>query len=277
MQKLERTLHRMAAWLLALMLYIVCVTIAYAVLTNAIWPNDPGKNVHTKGSLTLDVGNARDGYILAQAEPGSKRYKMRVTKDNAVLMYDLNSNGQFEVFPLQLGSGKYSFELFRNVDANKYAQAGSIGFTVELKNEYAAFLLPNQYVPYDQNSPAVRLSDELCSGLSTDAEKLEAVRKYVKENFVYDFVKASTIKSGTMPSIEYLMEKRMGICQDIAAFTACMLRVQGIPTQMVIGYANQNYHAWNNVLIDGEFRRVDLTAELNSVYRDVTYTVERYY
>ena len=148
---------------------------------------------------------------------------------------------------------------------------------VQMDNEYAAFLLPNQYVSYNQDSEAVKISEEICDGLTTDAEKLEAVRNYIVSNYTYDYDKAKSVAGGTLPSIDYLLEHKMGICQDIAATAACMLRVQGIPTELVIGYANKYYHAWNSVLIDGEFQLVDLTAELNAAYQNVTYTVERFY
>ena len=266
MQKLERALHRTVAWLLALALYLAAITIAYAALSGVLWPEASGVNVFTKGGLTLDVSNAMNGYIMARSEPGNKRLKLRVVKGEAVLTYDLNSEGDYECFPLQMGSGDYGIELYRNVDGNRYSQEGSISFTVQLDD-----------VNYSESSEAVRISNEICAGLSTDREKVDAVRNYVVSNFTYDYDKAATIKSGTLPSIDYLLQNRKGICQDIAAFTACALRVQGIPTQFVVGYANNNYHAWNNVLIDGQFQRIDLTAEVNAYYQDVTYTTERIY
>ena len=39
-----------------------------------------------------------------------------------------------------------------------------------------------------------------------------------------------------------------------------LLRSQGIPTQMVMGYADITYHAWNNIYIDGEWVRYDATS-----------------
>ena len=69
----------------------------------------------------------------------------------------------------------------------------------------------------------------------------------------------------------------MGICQDLTALAACMLRVQGIPAKLVIGYADRSYHAWNNVLIDGEYVMLDVTADLKGISGNVVYTVERCY
>ena len=277
MQKLERALRRIAVWLFALMVYCFAVVIGYAILSGAMWPEASGANVQVNADLTLDISNSMDGYVMGKVGPNGNYYKLRVTKDGYQLMYDILADGQYITFPLQLGNGNYSFELFRNVGGSKYAQAGAVTVPVMLENAYAPFLLPNQYVNYNENSDAVRISEEICAGLTTDAEKLEAVRNYIRSNYTYDNNKAATVAAGTLPSIDYLLQNRMGICQDIAATVACMLRVQGIPTQLVIGYANKYYHAWNNVLIDGQFQLVDVTAELNSAYVGVTYTTERYY
>ena len=41
------------------------------------------------------------------------------------LTYDLNTSGDYEVFPLQLGDGSYTVELFENVSGKKYSAEGS--------------------------------------------------------------------------------------------------------------------------------------------------------
>ena len=66
-------------------------------------------------------------------------------------------------------------------------------------------------------------------------------------------------QSGYVPDLDAMLEKKMGICFDFAALMGALLRSQGIPTQMVMGYADITYHAWNNILIDGEWVRYDAT------------------
>jgi len=146
-----------------------------------------------------------------------------------------------------------------------------------MADENAAFLCPNQYVNYTADSPAVQLSMEICADADDDREKVDAIKAYLSRNFMYDFVKAATVAPGAMPDIDHCLTTRMGICQDLTALAACMLRVQGIPTKMVIGYADNNYHAWNSVLVDGEYELLDLTAEVKAISKNVTYTVERFY
>ena len=82
---------------------------------------------------------------------------------------------------------------------------------------------------------------------------------------------------GTLPDIDGCYASKTGICQDLAALAACMLRVQGIPTRLMIGYAGKMYHAWNTVIINGEEVLYDPTLELSAIDSGLTYTVERYY
>ena len=44
------------------------------------------------------------------------------------------------------------------------------------------------------------------------------------------------------------MAEKKGICFDYAALMASMLRSQGVPVKLVVGYTSQGvYHAWINV------------------------------
>ena len=110
----------------------------------------------------------------------------------------------------------------------------------------------------------VQLGNELCAGLTTDQEKVNAVYQYVTSNYIYDYMTAMMVsagqQSGYVPDLDAMLEKKMGICFDFSALMGALLRSQGIPTQMVMGYADITYHAWNNILIDGEWVRYDATS-----------------
>lgn len=261
-----------------LLLFISCLSLtAFALYITGRWPEASGEKRYEKGSLTVDASHTDEGYIMARAAAGEKKLKLRISCGESSCTYDLNNQGEFETFSLTMGNGSYTISLFKNVQGNKYTKAGAAEFFVEMQDENEAFLCPNQYVNYGQDSPAVVLSMQICDGLESDREKIEAVRDYIKGNFLYDFVKAATVSTGTLPDIDSCMENRMGICQDLTALAACMLRVQGIPTKLVIGYADRSYHAWNSVLLDGEYVLLDVTAEMKGIGTDVVYTAERCY
>lgn len=70
-------------------------------------------------------------------------------------------------------------------------------------------------------------------------------------SFTYDYQLAATVKSGYLPNVDKVLESKKGICFDYAALMTAMLRSQGIPCKLVIGYADTAYHAWINVYIEG--------------------------
>lgn len=67
------------------------------------------------------------------------------------------------------------------------------------------------------------------------------------KNLSYDYIKAQNVKSGYLPALDKVLEKKKGICFDYAALMTGMLRSQGIPCKLVVGYAGSAYHAWISV------------------------------
>ncbi|MBQ4435004.1 MAG: transglutaminase family protein [Clostridia bacterium] len=242
----------------------------------ALWPQT-GKNVKKSRKLILDVSYTQDGYFMAAVQKQNKhKLKLRVTKGRETLTYDLNGNAEYEVIPLQLSSGKYEVTLYENVSGKKYSQEGKINLTVKLSREDAAFLRPNQYVNYTQLSEAVAEANRQCEGKS-EKEAYETVCGFMKSRFVYDYIKAATIKAGVLPDIDGSFAKKAGICQDLSAIMVCMLRTQGIPSRLMIGYADKQYHAWVTTTVGNKEEFFDPTAALNSISKVKSYTTERYY
>ncbi|MFR2495456.1 MAG: hypothetical protein ACLTBF_07095, partial [Christensenellales bacterium] len=114
-------------WRLAAALGLLIVLAGAALAAyDAIWPRQSGTNVLTSKSLVVDASNASQGYIMARGDAGNKRLKLRVTQGQYKLTYDLNTSGDYEVFPLQLGDGSYTVELFENVSGKKYSAEGKV-------------------------------------------------------------------------------------------------------------------------------------------------------
>ena len=67
------------------------------------------------------------------------------------------------------------------------------------------------------------------------------------------------------------------IRQDLSAVMVCMLRTQGIPARLMIGYADKQYHAWVEADVNGKECFFDPTAALSAISRVKEYTIERYY
>ena len=81
---------------------------AVVVIPNVLVPTSPGSEIYSTTLATIDVSNKSSGYFTARYTGSSSTVKMLVTKDGVKYTYSLNSSGQTEVFPLQMGSGNYN-------------------------------------------------------------------------------------------------------------------------------------------------------------------------
>ena len=260
----------------ALILVACAAFMAMAIGLNL--PEASGKTVKKDGKMTIDCSHMDQGYVMVKSKKSKKKLKVQISTSGAKLNYDLNGDGEYEVFPLQFGSGKYQIALFENASGKKYAKEGTVKLNVKMPDELSCFLYPNQYVNYDDKTACVQYATEMCKDMTDQAEIYKAVCNYVTSNFVYDFIKSVTVKPGQLPQIDECWNTKMGICQDLSAMTCAMLRSQGIPARLMIGTVGANtYHAWVVAVVNGEEKFFDPTAELNASSKTDTYTTERYY
>lgn len=262
----------------AVLLLLLAMLFGVALANGMLFPQSSKEGFLEKNGTVVDAGHAGQGYIRIKHRQSKKRLKVRISQGEESYTYDLNQNGEFEVFPLQLGSGSYKVRVFEQVKGTQYSGVSNISFKADLEDENLPYLYPNQYVSYDADSAAVAQSLELCASLESDRQKVDAIEKYLTGKFMYDYLKVYTIKQTTtyLPDVDATLAEKKGLCFDFAALMCCMLRVQGIPTQLVIGYADNAYHAWNQVLVDGEWRLIDTTSRISGT-KVKRYTPERRY
>ncbi len=216
-------------------------------------PVAKGTKVYQGNGAVIDASNCSDGYIMAKCSGTSKRLKLQIKTSNMTYNYDLNNSGSYEVFPLQMGNGTYNVRVMENVTDTSYRQLFSAEFSVSLESSLLPFLYPNQYIKFKESSACVRKASVICSGCTTDIEKLKAIYNFMTTNIKYDYAKAKTVQTGYLPDVDEILNTGKGICFDYASLMAAMLRSQNIPTQLVIGSAGalaQN-HAWNEVYLKG--------------------------
>ena len=210
-------------------------------------PEAPGTAEERTADAVIDYSNAADGYVMAQfLTETESRLKVLIKGPTTTYTYNL-PQGQWEVFPLSDGSGSYQVCIYQNVYSTKYALVMSTIFEVELADEFAPFLRPNQYVNYSAATQAVEQGLEVTAGLNDPLDKVAAVYDYVVTTLSYDYDKAATVKSGYLPVLDDVLASGKGICFDYAALMTAMLRSQGIPSKLVVGYAGSAYHAWISV------------------------------
>ena len=123
---------------------------------------------------------------------------------------------------------------------------------MELEDEFAPYIRPNQYVNYADAPKTMAKAKSLTKKKKSALKKVGAIYDYVVENVSYDRKKAKTVESGYLPDLDSVLKKKKGICFDYAALMTGMLRSQGVPCKLVIGYAGTAYHAWISVWVDGK-------------------------
>jgi len=181
-----------------------------------------------------------------------KKVKVSIEKGDLKYTYDLNGTSKIESYPLQWGNGEYNVRvLIQASEPTKYSVALAQKFKIELKDDKAPFMNTNQHVNYSKDSKVVKKAAELVKDKKTELEKVEAIYKFVIDSLVYDTKLAETVQAGYLPSVDAVVDSGKGICFDYAAVLAAMLRSQGIPAKLVMGYVkvpnskDAVYHAWN--------------------------------
>lgn len=212
------------------------------------------------GASTFNVVKIGDTGIRVESTKHGSNMRIMVEKGKEKYYYSLNNEN--EELPVQLGVGKYTIKILQNTSDNKYKvlKTNTLTFNNFSKDVY---LSSSQPVYWKKSDKLMELKDTILKGLNTDKEKIEAVYNYIVENIKYDYNKINTISTDYVPALDDIIISKKGICYDYAALFAGILRSEGIHVKLVKGYVNNisTYHAWNEVLIDGEWLLVDTTID----------------
>lgn len=210
-----------------------------------------GVKVKENSKAVIDYSNTAEGYVMVRyTGQTQQRLKAQVKGPTTTYTYNLTA-GSWAAFPLSDGNGDYQVTVYQNVTGSKYAAVLSATVEVTLKDEFAPFLHSNQYVNYDAAPNTVAKAAELMAGMTEPLKQVEAVYDYVVKGMTYDAELAAAVKSGYLPVLDDVLAKKSGICFDYAALMTGMLRSQGVPCKLVVGYAGAAYHAWINVWVEG--------------------------
>ncbi|MDR0425236.1 MAG: transglutaminase-like domain-containing protein [Clostridiales Family XIII bacterium] len=218
----------------------------------ATMPQLTGVTEHKNEKASIDASNLSEGYVIIKYTGGKPvPIKVQITKSGgATYTYDLSSTGSAEIFPLSEGDGDYTVNIYENVQGNKYALAYGHTLSLRLRDSFLPFMYTNQYVSYTPASSAVQYAATITAGAANDFQKLEKIYDFVVKNFSYDYALAKAPPTGYIPNLDAVFASKKGICFDYASLASAMLRSQGIPTKLVIGYAGTAYHAWINVFVE---------------------------
>lgn len=195
---------------------------------------------------------------ISSSDYGS-HMRIMVQKGNEQYFYSLNNST--EELPVQLGDGNYRVSILENVEGNKFRVLKNNNIKVADSN-IDVYLSSSQPVYWKDQSLILELGTKLTEGLNTNREKVQAIYRYIVENIKYDYNKIKYLGTDYVPDVESVLVTKSGICYDYSALFAALLRSQGIHAKLVKGYEVRNlntYHAWNEVLLDGQWVLIDAT------------------
>ena len=120
-----------------------------SVYTGEIKINTPeasGTVTYEKNGVTIDASHTEDGYIMVKCEEAAARLKVVVKLGDEKYQYDLNQEGRYEVFPLQMGNGTYEVGVYQHVKDKTYTPLHSAVIEVDMPDTDRVFVFPSQYL-----------------------------------------------------------------------------------------------------------------------------------
>lgn len=257
-----KTLPKIALFLIFSLSLASFQSKAEAKTTNADYSKTTLLSAYAAKSNSPQINKdyVKDGYVQVMYKNSSgKKMKISVKRDTNVYYYDFDGKGEYENYPLQMGSGKYVITLLENVEGKKYVEVESWSIQAEITNPSAAYLISGKVVNFSDATVAVSKADVLTKDVANDDKKVQVIYNYLINNIKYDYKKLNTVQAGYVPDIDSIISSSKGICYDFSAVFAGMLRAVGVPTKVVMGYSDnvKGYHAWNEVYLDGKWMVID--------------------
>ena len=203
--------------------------------------------------FSIDASNSSRGYIMVNYTGNNEKVKLQFTTPEGITYtYLITDYNKWTTYPLPGGGGFYKIDLYELADsANElYVTSFTTSIEVFLEDDFLPFLYPNNYVHFTPESLVTEKGKELSEVCSSDLEAVSNIYHFVIKNITYDVEKAETVTYGYVPSPDETLITKKGICFDYASLITAMLRSQGIPTKLEVGYAGSTYHAWISCYID---------------------------
>ena len=95
-------------------------------------------------------------------------------------------------------------------------------------------------VPADLPHRVKELADAWVSGLTSDAERAQAIERHLRSDYHYDL--SSPSGSQGQPLDDFLFESKRGHCEYYSTAMAVMLRLEGVPSRNVTGFVGGSYN-----------------------------------
>jgi transglutaminase/protease-like cytokinesis protein 3 len=135
--------------------------------------------------------------------------------------------------------------------------------------EYRLTISPVYYSTLSEEGEVDEKVAEILEKLSlgknaSEYEKLQAVYDYICSNVKYDYVHSNNSKYYRDSTAYAALVENYASCQGYAVAVFRLLKELGVECSIVTGtginaQGESEFHAWNQVLVDGEYYNVDAT------------------
>ncbi len=145
--------------------------------------------------------------------------------------------------------------------------------------------LQTRLTTVDNYKKMKKLALQITTGAKNDYQKALMIHDWVGANIYYDMDALRTGKYGIVNAVTTLNNKK-SVCQGYAELVDELLKANGIPARLGVGYAlglteanqewedvpNKSNHAWNEAYVDGRWIIMDVTWDSGNVYQDGKFT-----
>jgi len=243
---------------------IVLLKRTYVNFKNRVSQEETIQEEYVDKGLQINTTIKNTGIIkVGYSGKSTEKVKVMIEKEGKRYVYPLIPDGKIVGFPLQMGNGEYKVSVLTNVTDNRYAYLDTETFDVNISNQNSVYLNSIQLISWSPVSKAVRKNNEIVGDESSIAKKVDLAYEFIINNVSYDYGKVELLHPNYIPYPDETIVELKGICYDYASLLAAMKRSENIPVKLVKGYSTHvdGYHAWNEILIDGEWVVVDTTVD----------------
>lgn len=232
--------------------------LSICILAGLLWL--PMSMLHVHASVAVAIADNKDGTVSVEYENDSQtKIAIMVVKSGTDKRYNYFSTDKKVAIdvPLTQGNGTYSISVLKNISGTSYSPLVNEEVSLLLPDEKNAYLTSNQVINWSSKNSAIKKANSLTKKSKTEYNKIQKVYTYIVKNYHYDYAKLAKNQAGQLvnyvPNIQVIYKEKQGICYDISALNASMLRSLGIKTKLVKGYPLSKYydgtvyHAWNKV------------------------------
>ena len=228
------------------------------------------------GSVIINLDKTPQGLARIQYTGDlSKAVKVLVEANGDKNTYSIRNNAPSYV-PLQMGEGTYKISVLQQVEGTKYKPLKSESVEVKNVDVNQMFTSSSLLVNFDSSMKAIQGFNALSNNKNIN-KRIQNIYNEIVTKYSYDFDKIRNVTSDYVPLIDEFYTSKKGICFDYSVMFAGVLRSTGIPTKLIMGYAPEinEYHAWNEVLVNGKWVAVDTTYDSQYYKAKQNYTFEK--